>query len=70
MNILIDANVLSEVGRPASGPKVLDWLNAVDEDRTFISVASISELRRGIALMEKGRTALGARGRRRGRDRA
>jgi hypothetical protein len=27
------------------------WLCAVDEDRVFISVASIAELRRGIALM-------------------
>jgi len=36
-------------------PKVLAWLDAVDEDRVFISVASIAELRRGIALMDDGR---------------
>ncbi len=55
MNLLLDTNVLSEVQRPAPDPKVVHWLDAVDEDRTFISVASIAELKRGIALMEDGR---------------
>lgn len=55
MNLLLDTNVLSEVRRPAPDPKVLAWLDGIDEDRTFISVASIAELRRGIALMEAGR---------------
>ncbi|MCK1545688.1 type II toxin-antitoxin system VapC family toxin [Bradyrhizobium sp. 179] len=55
MNVLLDTNVLSEVRRPAPDPKVLAWLNAIDEDRTFISVASIAELKRGIALMGDGR---------------
>lgn len=55
MNLLLDTNVLSEVRRPAPSPKVLAWLDTIDEDRTFISVASIAELRRGIALLEDGR---------------
>jgi len=55
VNLLIDTNVLSEVQRPAPNLKVLDWLDAVDEDRAFISVASIAELRRGVALMNDGR---------------
>ena len=55
MNLLLDTNVLSEVRRPAPDPKVLAWLDAIDEDRAFISVASIAELRRGIALMDDGR---------------
>ena len=55
MNLLPDTNVLSEVNRPAPDPKVLGWLDALDEDRVFISVASIAELRRGIALMVEGR---------------
>src|SRR5450756_605806 len=55
MKVLLDTNVLSEVRRPAPEPKVLGWLDAIDEDRTFISVASIAELRRGIALMDDGR---------------
>lgn len=55
MNFLLDTNVLSEVQRPAPDAKVLGWLDAVDEDRAFISVASIAELKRGIALMNDGR---------------
>ena len=55
MNVLLDTNVLSEVRRPAPDQKVLAWLDTVDEDRAFISVASIAELRRGIALMDDGR---------------
>jgi len=55
MKVLLDTNVLSEVRRPAPEPKVLAWLDTIDEDRTFISVASIAELRRGIALMADGR---------------
>lgn len=55
MNVLLDTNVLSEVRRPAPDPKVLAWLDTIDEDRAFISVASIAELRRGIALMDAGR---------------
>lgn len=55
MNLLLDTNVLSEVQRPVPEPKVLEWLDTVDEDRVFISVASIAELRRGVALMDAGR---------------
>jgi predicted nucleic acid-binding protein len=55
MKVLLDTNVLSEVRRPAPDPKVLAWLDTIDEDRAFISVASIAELRRGIALMDDGR---------------
>ncbi|UWU85889.1 type II toxin-antitoxin system VapC family toxin [Bradyrhizobium yuanmingense] len=55
MNLLLDTNVLSEVQRPAPSPKVVGWLDRIDEDRAFISVASIAELRRGIALLEDGR---------------
>ncbi|MCA1373324.1 MULTISPECIES: type II toxin-antitoxin system VapC family toxin [unclassified Bradyrhizobium] len=62
MNLLLDTNVLSEVQRPAPSPKVVAWLDRIDEDRAFISVTSIAELRRGIALLEDGRrrTALAA----------
>ena len=62
MNLLLDTNVLSEVQRPTPSTRVLTWLDTIDEDRAFISVASIAELRRGIALLEDGRrrTALAA----------
>ncbi|MBV8664595.1 MAG: type II toxin-antitoxin system VapC family toxin [Hyphomicrobiales bacterium] len=55
MKVLLDTNVLSELRRPIPEPRVFEWLDSIDEDRTFISVASIAELRRGIALMDGGR---------------
>jgi predicted nucleic acid-binding protein len=55
VNLLLDTNVLSEVQRPAPDRKVLAWLDGIDEDRVFMSVASIAELRRGLALMNDGR---------------
>lgn len=55
MKLLLDTNVLSEVTRPQPAPSVLEWLDALDEDQTFISVISLAEIRRGIALLDKGR---------------
>lgn len=55
MRLLLDTNVLSEVTKPAPDPRVLKWLDQLDEDRSFISVVSIAEIRRGVALMDPGR---------------
>ncbi len=55
MKVLLDTNVLSEVTRPHPAIHVLEWLDALDEDQTFISVLSLAEIRRGIALLDQGR---------------
>ncbi|MBV1703939.1 MAG: PIN domain-containing protein [Hyphomicrobiales bacterium] len=55
MSFLIDANVLSEPRRSEPDRRVLDWLDRLDEDRAFISVVSLAEIRRGVALMDAGR---------------
>ena len=55
MRLLLDTNVLSEVTKPSPDPRVLGWLDALDEDRTFLSVVSIAEIRRGVVLMDQGR---------------
>ena len=55
MRLLLDTNVLSEVTKPSPDTDVLGWLDRLDEDRTFISVVSIAEIRRGVALMDEGR---------------
>jgi predicted nucleic acid-binding protein len=51
VKFLVDTNVVSEWVkiRPDSG--VVDWMTEVDEDRVFISVISLAELRRGIERM-------------------
>jgi predicted nucleic acid-binding protein len=55
MRLLLDTNVLSEVTKPRPAEGVLNWLHGLDEDRTFISIISIAEIRRGVALMDSGR---------------
>lgn len=55
MRLLLDTNVLSEVTRPIPDRRVLDWLDRLDEDRAFVSVVSLAEIRRGVALMDQGR---------------
>ncbi|WFS25156.1 type II toxin-antitoxin system VapC family toxin [Rhizobium rhododendri] len=55
MRLLLDTNVLSEVTKPRPAECVLNWLHGLDEDRTFISIVSIAEIRRGVALMDIGR---------------
>lgn len=55
MRLLLDTNILSEVTKPRPEIRVLQWLNELDEDRTFVSVVSIAEIRHGVALMDSGR---------------
>ncbi|EJC83136.1 putative nucleic acid-binding protein [Rhizobium leguminosarum bv. trifolii WSM2297] len=55
MRLLLDTNILSEVTKPKPDARVLEWLDGLDEDRTFISIVSVAEIRRGVALMDKGR---------------
>ena len=55
MRVLIDTNVLSETRRPEPDRRVLGWLDGLDEDRAFLSVVTLAEIRRGVALMQRGR---------------
>jgi hypothetical protein len=48
MSFLLDTNVVSEWVKPVPNPQVVRWLNEVDEDQVFLSVASLAEIRRGI----------------------
>ena len=55
MNFLLDTNVVSEWVKPRPNPGVVAWLAEADEDRVFLSVITIAELRHGIERMEAGR---------------
>ncbi|MDQ2900633.1 MAG: PIN domain-containing protein, partial [Acidobacteriota bacterium] len=55
MRFLLDTNVISEWVKPHPDPNVVAWLAEADEDRVFISVASMAEIRFGIDLMPDGR---------------
>lgn len=55
MNYLVDTNVISELTKPLPNPAVVRWLAESDEDRLYLSVISLAEIRRGIASMDPGR---------------
>lgn len=54
MTFLLDTNVVSEwvKQRPNSG--VVRWLAEIDEDRVFLSVVTLAELRHGIGRLPDG----------------
>lgn len=54
MNFLLDTNVVSEWVKPRPNPGVVAWLSCVDEDRVFLSVITLTELRYGIERMMSG----------------
>ena len=55
MNFLLDTNVVSEWVKPRPDPGVIEWLASADEDRLFLSVATLAELRYGIERLPAGR---------------
>lgn len=61
MNYLLDTNVVSEWGKPAPDEGVVRWTAEADEDRLFLSVVALAELRRGMERLPVGprRTRLG-----------
>ena len=54
MNFLLDTNVVSEWTKPRPDSGVVAWLAEADEDRVFISVITLAELRYGIERMPAG----------------
>lgn len=54
MNFLLDTNVVSEWTKARPHPGVVAWLGEADEDRIFISVITIAELRHGVERLPGG----------------
>lgn len=54
MNFLLDTNAVSEWVKPRPNPGVIRWMESVDEDRVFLSVISLAELRYGAERMAAG----------------
>ena len=55
MRILLDTCVLSELIRPKGNPAVRKAVESLNEDEIFVSVLSIGEITKGIALLKEGR---------------
>jgi toxin FitB len=55
MSFLLDTNVVSEWVKPHPNPGLIGWMEAVDEDRIFLSVVSLAELHYGVERMAAGK---------------
>jgi toxin FitB len=55
MTFLLDTNVVSEWVKPRPDPGVIEWLESTDEDRIFISVVTLAELRYGVERLATGK---------------
>lgn len=55
MKILLDTCVLSEVSRPNSAVAVREFINKQNDNSIFLSVITIGELSKGIALLQGGK---------------
>jgi toxin FitB len=54
LNYLLDTNTVSEWTKPHPDPGVVKWLAEADEDRVFLSVITLAEMRYGIERMATG----------------
>jgi predicted nucleic acid-binding protein len=54
MNFLLDTNAVSEWVKPRPNPGLIRWMESADEDRVFLSVISLAELRYGVERMAAG----------------
>ena len=54
MKYLLDTNVVSEWAKPYPNAGVAAWLNEADEDRVFVSVITLAEVRYGIERLPLG----------------
>lgn len=55
MSYLLDTNAVSEWVKPRPDPGIVRWLDDVDEDRTYLSVITLGELRKGVDRLTAGR---------------
>jgi predicted nucleic acid-binding protein len=54
VTFLLDTNVVSEWVKPKPNRGVITWLAEVDEDRVFLSVVTLAELRHGVERLADG----------------
>jgi toxin FitB len=48
VNFILDTNVISELVAARPNLKIIEWIQATDADRIFLSVISIGEIKKGI----------------------
>jgi predicted nucleic acid-binding protein len=51
---LLDTNCISELVVPRPDSKVLNWMETADEALLYLSVLTLGEIRKGLALLSQG----------------
>lgn len=54
MNFLLDTNGVSEWMKPRPNAGLIRWLEQVDEDRVYLSVVTLAEIRYGVDRLAEG----------------
>jgi len=54
VSFLLDTNAVSEWVKPRPNPGLIGWMELADEDRVFLSVISLAEVRYGIERLSAG----------------
>src|SRR5215204_67828 len=52
---LLDTNVISELVKTQPELRVVDWIEATDESLLYLSVLTLGEVRRGVAMLPQAR---------------
>lgn len=55
MSFLLDTNAVSEWTKPKPDPGLAAWLESTDEERIFLSVITLAEIKFGIERLAPGR---------------
>jgi predicted nucleic acid-binding protein len=55
VSYLLDTNCISEPTREKPEPRVLSWLDAVDESQLYLSVLTLGEIRKGASALPDSR---------------
>jgi predicted nucleic acid-binding protein len=52
---LLDTNCVSELVRVKPEPRVVEWMEATDEELLYLSVLTLGEIRKGLAGLAQGK---------------
>ncbi|HTP34148.1 MAG TPA: type II toxin-antitoxin system VapC family toxin [Candidatus Acidoferrales bacterium] len=52
---LLDTNCISELVRPKPEPRVVQWMESVDEELLYLNVLTLGEIRKGVVGMPQGK---------------
>jgi len=55
MKFLLDTNVICEPKQKQPNERVLEWLDAQDEVKLFLSVLTIGEIKKGLTRLDSGK---------------